>query len=343
MYRSNELLCEKIKLELSNIQVKTIKLRQLENLFEGEVEYDIFFAAIRQLEMEELLKPIKSHGINHHGLAHAFRIQKQDLNKPLQEQIRIKQLQIHPLINLSCYFTLSLETWENDQELINRLNRYINEKGLPDKEAFSSERSYELAGDEKWIDEGGGRAFLERVGIYSSLRIVSIPEPLMFAINPSQMASAEHIHLIVENKAVYAALSTCLVESPYTTLIYGSGKSFLSSIMKLEEQLNMPDRTHRLLYFGDLDREGITIWNSLHHRRFAPPCLIFYRALLEKDFTYGKQNQRHNHEAENNFVRFFLAHEQDKVRQMLAKGGYYPQEALKADELREIWRHSWKE
>lgn len=338
----NDLIIQ-LKSALFNKLTKTVTLNELEGVVDGSMEYDCFYDAIKLLEMEEFLEPIRSHGFNHFGLAYAYRVRKQNLKKQLHEQIRLKQLNLHPSIKLSCYFTMPEQIWIEDQEYLNLTNEYLTQKGLPDKDAFSPERSYELVGDEKWIDEGGGRAFLDRIGLFSSLRIVLAAEPLMFAVNPFQMASKEHLHLIVENKSTYAALSTCLVDSPYTTLIYGSGKGFLSSIMMLEHQLNLPDRVHRIYYFGDLDREGVVIWNSLHQRRSAPPALDFYRALLIKDFTYGKQDQKQNKQAEEAFASYFLPHEQDKIRQMLTEGGYYPQEALKADELREVWRNLWKD
>ncbi|MBE1441275.1 Wadjet anti-phage system protein JetD domain-containing protein [Paenibacillus sp. OAS669] len=332
-----------LKQALSMQSTKTVKLRELEKLVDGSMEYDSFFNAVRHLEQEGFLQPVKSQGFNNFGLAYAYRIKKLSLSKQLHEQIRSKQLSLHSLIDLSCYFAQAEENWKQDQEYINKLHIYLTEKGVPNKEAFSPERSYELVGDEKWIDEGGGRVFLNRIGVYSFLRIVPAVEPLMFAVNPNEMNSRENLHLIVENKSVYAALSTCLAESPYTTLIFGSGKGFLSSIMNLEHQLNLPDHVHRLYYFGDLDREGIMIWDTLHQRRAAPPALAFYRALLMKDFTYGKQYQKQNKCAEDRFVSNFHLNEQDKIRQMLAEGGYYPQEALKTDELCDIWRRSWKD
>jgi len=339
---TNDLIIQ-LKYVLANQATKTVKLRELESLVDGSTEYDGFFDVVRHLEQEGLLQPIKSQGFNNFGLAYAYRIQKQSLSKHLHEQIRSKQLSVHSLINLSCYFEQAEEVWKQDQEYINKLHSYLMEKGIPDKEAFSPERSYELVGNEKWIDESGGRAFLDRIGVYSFLRIVPAAEPLMFAVNPYEMNSREHLHLIVENKSTYAALATCLANSPYTTLIFGSGKGFLSSIINLEQQLNLPDHVHRLYYFGDLDREGITIWDKLNQRRSASPALAFYRALLMKDFTYGKQYQKQNKHAEDRFVSHFLPNEQSKIRQMLDEGGYYPQEALKTDELCDIWRHSWKD
>lgn len=332
-----------LKQALSIRTTKTVKLKELEGLVDGSMEYDSFFNTVRYLEQEGFLQPIKSHGFNGFGLAYAYRIQKHSLSKNLHEQIRLNQLKVHSLIDLSWYFGQAEKVWEQDQEYINKLHVYLTEKGIPDKEAFCPERSYELVGNEKWIDESGGRAFLDRIGVYSFLRIVPAAEPLMFAVNPYEMNSREHLHLIVENKSTYAALATCLADSPYTTLIFGSGKGFLSSIMNLEQQLNLPDHVHSLYYFGDLDREGITIWDTLYQRRSASPALAFYRALLMKDFTYGKQYQKQNKHAEDRFVSHFLPNEQSKIRQMLAEGGYYPQEALKTDELCDIWRHSWKD
>ncbi|GIP37915.1 hypothetical protein J31TS4_11950 [Paenibacillus sp. J31TS4] len=331
-----------LKKYLSKYKKKTVKLRELEAMVDGSMGVDEFLEGIHRLLEEGLLEPILSHGKNPFDLPYAFRVVKHGLTKDYYEQIRQKQVHVHPMIQLSGYFAMSEEVWKQDQEYIHRLHEYLKHKGIPESEAFSPERSYELVQDEKWIDEGGGRAFLERIRVYELLQVVPAAEPLKLAVNPGRIAaSSHHLHLIVENKSAYAALSGCLADSPFTTLIYGSGKGFLASILQLEQQLNLPNHDHKLYYFGDLDREGLSIWYTLYQRRQTVPAVAFYQALLHQDYTYGKQYQKQNKLAEDAFMNYFSEKEQVKIRCMLEEGGYYPQEALQGEELRHLWRQTW--
>ena len=325
---------------------RTLSLTEMERLVPGRVEYQVFASAVEQLMAAGILVPIKAQGTNQAqpALPNGYRIKKQRLKADFFEEIRSRQLSLHSLLQIDCYFKGSEALWHKEQPWLDKLEEYLVTHGLPQSDASVWERSYEMMGDEKWISDNGGRAFLQRVGILPKLKIVDLVEPLMFALNPRLIQDEHCYHLIVENKTTYDALAEILPETAFLTLIYGAGKCFLNSITQLERQLHMPHAQHSLFYFGDLDLEGITIWYLLHKRRQARLALPFYEALLGKDFKVGKTNQRRDSQAYAAFSSNFTNPEQQTIHNVFDNGGYYPQEALSARELQDIGRTTcWKD
>lgn len=325
---------------------KTVDLMEMERVVPGWGEYEDFAEAVLQLVGEGVLVPIRARGTNlaQPALPNGYRVQRQRLQAEFFEEIRRRQLDIHPLIQLDCYFKGTEVLWRKEQPWLARLQEYLSVYGLPDSEASIWQRSYEIMGDEKWISEQGGRSFLQHVRIFEKLKIVDLMEPLMFALNPKRIQDSCCYHLIVENKTTFDALASVLPATEFLTLIYGAGKCFLNSITQLENQLHMPHVQHELLYFGDLDLEGITIWYLLNKRRPARLALPFYRMLLAKDFKQGKTNQRKDQKAYQEFCACFSQKEQGAIQDLFASLGYYPQEALTTEELQEIGRTtSWKD
>lgn len=331
---------------LLGCSLQTISLLEMERVLPGGAEYGELALMVERLMAEGALVPIRAHGMNQGSppLPNGYRIKKHKLQVDFFEEIRSRQLGLHPLIDLDGYFKSSQVLWHGEQEWLDKLQEYLVIQGLPQGEASVWQRSYEILGDEKWISQGGGRAFLQRVRIFDKLKIVDLVEPLMFALNPQHIHDVVCYHLIVENKTTFDALVEVLPDTDFLTLIYGAGKCFLNSITQLERQLNMPGVQHRLYYFGDLDLEGIKIWHILNKRRQASLALPFYQALLRKQFYQGKENQCKDEKAYKEFCACFSEVEQQDIEDLFGRQGYYPQEALTMQELQDLGRTTcWKD
>jgi len=334
-------LKEKILSYLSTYKKATVALAELEKLVSGlEASYEDFAEAILSLENDGILSMVKSRGRNHKkvSLAYSYRINKAKLREKYHNKLQYFQLQFHPQIRLDDYYSLPEAEWENDFPYIQKVDQYLKNKGLPQDTVPAPERSYELVGDEKWITEQGGKEILERIKLWEKMLVIPFADPLMMAFNPGMLNYNEHYHLIVENKTTYQALVQTLPETCFTTLIYGGGKKIIASIDHFNSQLLLKDSAHHFYYFGDLDYEGITIWYLLNKKIPAKPYLLLYRALLKKAYTTGKQNQSRNEEALSSFYEYFTSTEREYLEEMFQLGGYYPQEALKTAELRNLWR-----
>ena len=310
---------------------KTILLSELEQLAGGQTSYEDFALLINDLVQRGILNVVKQQGYNQKTilLANAYRIVHSKIPADFLQEIERFHFLLDPLIKLEAYYNLASSEWTNDLPYILLINDFIQAQGLPDDEATAPERSYALVGDEKWIDEKRSS------DLY-------LPDPLMLAVNQLAQGGETSLHLVVENKTAFHALLEYLPDTTFCSLIYGAGWKITADIFMLDKQLGLKNREHCIYYFGDLDYEGISIWHTLNMRYPALPALPFYSALLSKPAARGKENQVCNEEALAHFLTYFPAPEQERIRDILGNGGYYPQEALNSAELGAIWRDaSW--
>ncbi|MGS2778639.1 Wadjet anti-phage system protein JetD domain-containing protein [Robertmurraya sp. GLU-23] len=322
---------------------KTVSLEELETLPElTNILYEQFADILLTLEEEGILVMVKAQGRNRRtpSLAFSYRIQTKLLKQGLHQEIMKLRLQLHPSIELDQYFKLDSSIWKHDLPYLHKIHDYLVKNGLPEYEVPAPERSVELVGDEKWIDDKRGKELLERIGLWSAMRVMPVSDPLMFAVNPKAVTNQSHLHLIVENKTTFQALVQILPVTSFTTLIYGSGNKIIKSIEQFEQQLPIMGAEHTFYYFGDLDRSGIFIWHRLNEKKKVQPYLPFYRGCLEKAPLAGKINQRLDQDALVGFLPFFTKEETDKLQLILAEGKYLPQEVLKTKELQAIWRQN---
>ncbi|MET1249392.1 Wadjet anti-phage system protein JetD domain-containing protein [Sporolactobacillus sp. STCC-11] len=330
---------------LTEFSKKTVELGELEKLLTPFFQtYETFADRILQFEKENVLIMVRSTGrtIRTPSLALKYRINKSALSGDYHQELQHYRAKLHTAINLDGYYRADPSLWENHLPYLLKIDRYLKTHGFPTDLVPAPERSYELVEDEKWIDEKGGKELLEKIGLYARLTIIPVSDPLMFAINPLKLNEKEQYHLIVENKTTYQGLLPVLKETNCATLIYGCGKAVVKSIEQFSMQYPI-DAEHHFLYFGDLDREGLSIWYSLNQKQAARPALPFYLACLKKAPAVGKAYQRSRSLATEQFLAYFSEQQAERIRTMLHDGKYYPQEILKTRELQHIWRGTdWK-
>lgn len=323
---------------LNNHKKKTILLSELEKAVPGNISYDEFAESINKLIENNILTVVNSKNNNGKSipLYMKYKINKYELKKEGIEEIKEMSLKVHNDINLEEYYKLNIEEFEKDKKYIVMIDDYLKENGIPQSYVTSPERSFNITGDEKWIDEKEGKKLLQRLKINDLLKIINISDPLMFSINYKCINDNIHYHLIVENKATFLAMTDYINETKFTSLILGYGWKINGNIFMLNRQLNLKGK-NIIYYFGDLDNEGISIYNSLDTRTEVTLADKFYKELLKKPVSLGKENQNFNKEAVNKFLKYFSQQEREYILDMLKNGKYMPQEALSKEELKTIW------
>ncbi|WP_243137518.1 Wadjet anti-phage system protein JetD domain-containing protein [Heliorestis convoluta] len=328
---------------------KRIDIYELLQNAPGETNYQEIATVITDLLAEKLLEPVKSKGFNNKKppLPHQLRINKTALQESFFDALNRFKLQLHPAIDLSAYYRLGAQAFEKDRHQIVTLNKYLLKQDSLLIEASLPERSYEIFGDEKYLEEKKGLELLQRLGITAEdLSLQQNPDPVMFALHKElyQEEKKEHCHLIVENKTAFHILLPYIqAQSFFTTLIYGQGKAIIATLRNFKVQACFSKETsHSFYYYGDIDREGLSIFYSLHQRYKLQPCLPFYKSLLTKRARKGKEYQRLKEEALANLETLFPADMAEKIKNILQSGTYLPQEALSTEETERIWREeSW--
>ncbi len=317
-----------------------ITLDQLESR-SSTTSYLEFAKEIQQLENEGIIIRVASAGQNgkEPSLFYKYRIQKGKLRQELHQEIERTRLHLHSALQLDSYFHLSPKEWNEDLPYIEKISQYLQQNGFPEEEAPAPERSLELVGDEKWIQEKGGDKLLEHLQIWDELKIIPVHDPLSFALNPTVINKQHHYHLIVENKTTFDGLLSELIYTPFTTLIYGQGYKITKSIEHFSRQLPLSGH-HTIYYFGDIDWEGIKIWHLLSEKIEVIPAIPFYEAALTKQAIPMKKKQNPNQEANKAFFAYLNEKIEAKMLEILKNNQYLPQEVLSSKELREIWRDS---
>lgn len=331
-------MIEKLKSELQTFRKKTISIDELQQFKSTEdLNYEQFAEIIQQLEDEKMLIMVKSHGRSPRPphLAHTYRIQKATLKTHYFIDLQKLRLEFHPLIQLDAYFKSDETLLQKDLPYLRKIDYYLKSHGLPTYEVPAPERSFELVGNEKWIEYAGGEECLKRIALWEAMLIIPVSDPLMFAVNVSNLHKTKHVHLIVENKTTYQALLPTLQSSQLTTLIYGSGWKISKSLENFHLQFPIGG-AHQFYYFGDVDRTGISILYQMNERYDAAPAMAFYEACLQVEPSLGKETQTLLQDALPYFLSHFNGTQQLKIETMLETNHYLPQEVLKTKQLQEI-------
>lgn len=182
------------------------------------------------------------------------------------------------------YYLGNMEAYLKDRTFVLLLNDFIKEHNECLKEAASyNERSFEIWGREKLLNREGGIRILKNLGLTpEELNVYDTTEPLAYYSHHKRVPQQI---LILENKDTFYSMRRHLLDNDLMilgkeigTLIYGGRKSIHKSFQDftlcVEPYLN--DKRNEILYFGDLDYEGILIYESLS---FNPPFKHYWKSL----------------------------------------------------------------
>ena len=150
--------------------------------------------------------------------------------------------------------------------------------------------------------------------------------------------------LIIENKDTFFSMrkhllagNNQLLGENISTVIYGAGKRVVSYFQEFNASAEpyMLADGNELLYFGDLDYEGIGIYETLAES-FAEqgeikPFIPAYLAMLAMADNYKqlpptKKDQNRN--LQGAFFRYFPVNAQSQMQSILQQDLYIPQEIL---------------
>lgn len=120
------------------------------------------------------------------------------------------------------------------------------------------ERSLEIFGDEKRLDPlaRGSALFGEGRLTPEKLRCFIVPEPLPWSAGPTSDGPV----IVIENAATWHSYCRWNAEQKlFSAVIYGCGNRFVDGVRSLSDIFVMLGGPRRVLYFGDLDPQGLLI------------------------------------------------------------------------------------
>lgn len=171
---------------------------------------------------------------------------------------------------------------------LRQINDFLKNRVDPRELVPIKERSLQIFGDEKRLDLLVSSTLFRpgRLDLARDLRCEMIGVPLAWKRGPS---SANHQPIIVlENAATWHSYGRWNTQTRlFSAVVYGDGNRFVDAIRYLGELFAELGGVRRVLYFGDLDPQGLLIPQEASARAQAAglpavePHLWSYRHLLE--------------------------------------------------------------
>ncbi len=293
--------------------------------------------------------PIKSSKLNGKkpALYNSYWLITEDTNYSyIYDELNYK---MHPLLNTS-YYIANPQQYIKDRDYVLKINNYLFSEEYNNSNSYITinERSFELFYREKFILKEGGQRILNRLGInLNTLNCQDTWEPMSYYSHSKE--SPQNI-LILENKDTFFSmrkhltagnnhiLNTCI-----GTLVYGRGKDickiFIDYAKGVEPYFNCSKNT--ILYFGDIDYEGILIYETFKKRYpdfSIQPFIAAYEKMIYKASKIGFKNLPKTKAGQNRnisdiFLSCFSIATQQKIINILENDLYIPQEILNINDL----------
>ncbi len=326
--------------KITDFPKNKITLEELRE-FMRVMDYSDLAELIHNLTSMGRISPVFRSGLNGkkpalHRAYHIIREAKDD--RTCREEL---MYQLVPMLK-NDYYIRNIEAYQKDRPFIMSLNTFIKEQSECLKEPASyNERSFDIWSREKYLKMGGGIRLLKKLGLTpDDLNVYDTTEPLAYYSHHKRVPQKL---LIIENKDTFYSMRQHLLDKHSTilgeeigTLVYGGGKSIHRSFRDftfcVEPYWNDPE--NEILYFGDLDYEGIIIFEGLQESfrdrvRLQPFC-VAYEAMLQKaegvDLPTMKEGQ--NSRIGGEFFSYFSEEVQMQMKLLLQKNRYIPQEIL---------------
>lgn len=328
--------------------MKRICLEDIESQYKLKSYQELYEMVLSLIQKEEI-KPVKASGKNGKKPAlykEYWIIEKQEDNSAFIEELSYLYV---PIISTN-YYLSHIRQYQEDRQWLLLLNQYLkeNRKELQIPKSMN-ERSFDIWHREKFLKEEQGKKILKRCGMtLDMLNLYETTEPLAYYVHTRDIPQNM---LILENKDTFYSMRKQLLSGgneilgvPVGTLIYGAGKGILRSFQdfSLCAEPYMRAKDNVIYYFGDLDYEGILIYESLASL-FKKECEIKpfcegYLKMLQKAELIGKQQLPHMKEGQNQnigtaFWDSFTKEQSDAMLQILQNGNYIPQEILSLEDF----------
>lgn len=336
-----EEIIQKLQQMLQNTKRKTITVSEIYSKLQlpyHPTSDKILAQVLIELINQGKIQPIKTSGRNAQGIFKKYKIVL--VQNEEERQIQNEVLGLYSKIDISYYLKFPNE-YQKDKTIIEPINQFLQK---PNKCMLTvNERSYELFKNEKCLKQN--EEILKKLGLsYEDLYAYETYEPFFYYINSNFKNSENKKRVfIIENKDTFWTMKK-LVEnlqkpSDIYMIIYGEGKKILKSFAFIQNlQIEANDL---LLYFGDIDYEGINIYISLKEKYDGYNIQTYQKGYetildLEQNPQTIRTKQNENQNNMQKFLNEFKEEYKQKLKQILNKKQYIPQEVFNYDVAKDI-------
>ena len=332
---------------IENYKKNTITLEEIEKLYKIN-EYDILYKTVCNLINKEKLCPIKASGGNgrNPGMYKKYRIirKEEDLSSYLDE-INFK---LCTEFDVS-YYKKHLNKYKEHRKHILMLNDFFlyNRNKLKDYISMN-ERSFQIWNREKFLQKEEGKNILKNLNIdLKTLNYYDTSEPLAYYSSSKKVPQNV---LFIENKDTYYTFRKHLIKNQrnifnkeINTVIYGAGKNIIKAIddFHISVEEHVCDKRNTIYYFGDLDYEGILIYEKFYEKMSqfykVKPFIEAYYTMIEKyannHVTLPETKEGQNKNINDYFLKCFQDKNKEIITKILESGRYIPQEIINIEDL----------
>jgi hypothetical protein len=329
--------------EITNCGKRIIETDDLQRIVK-EPDYNKFYQIVINAVEKGVLEPVKASKTN--GMFLPL-YNKYKIKKPEEDmEIYLQQIRkLSPYLNISGYLE-NVTIFKKHMAIVSGLSDFLWRDERLLKEPMSiNERSFSIWGKEKFLKENKSiiNEILKFNGLDESyLNFYNTPEPFFEYIHSKELNNAV---LVLENKDTWFTMRRIMQETGKNdiygervdVLLYGEG-SKISKPEALQEYIFMmlgnKGSGAKVLYFGDLDLEGIHIFNRV--RRANPeldikPFSEIYRLMLNLARGRNLPLTKDKRELEIDIIEFeqFLCENSIKdIKSIIETGKYIPQEIV---------------
>ncbi len=332
-----------------------VKRISLERLLQSKSEFSYRqqYQCVAELIESGKIKPLKASGTNGKKPAlyrEYWLIEPKKDYSAYEEELKYR---LHSLISID-YYLAHLQTYEREREWVLRLSDYlIQDREKLEYEASVNERSFEVWSREKFLAKELGKSVLKHCGLEESfLNVYGTSEPLAYY---SHTRKTPQNMLILENKDTFYSMRRYLLEEndeifgmSVGTLIYGAGKGILKRFRDFTICVEpyMTSQENGIYYFGDLDYEGIGIYEHLsglfQNDWRILPFVSAYERMIKKAKENGvhrlpETKERQNRNISGEFFRYFPEKLVGEMTAVIESGRYIPQEILNISDFTHDW------
>lgn len=335
------------------IKIKTVY--DLEKKLLSVTEIQQYFNIENYLKLVELIKALVAEG----SLTEVKTSKSNGMNPPLYNKYRVipkeenlefleKDINYNfPLSFDRAFYLNNLKKYKDDKEYVGMLIEYFRNCSDTLLVPMSiNERSFEIWGQEKFLKDGSGQSILKNLGLnLEALNVYTTPEPFVYF---SCRKERNQRVLIIENKDTWYTIRKLMLQGKrrflgeeFDTIIYGSGKNIEKALEEyeytVEEYLLKPSK---VLYWGDIDFEGISIYERLKKRYLDKFQIeLFNNAYIRMlKLAEGRKLSRFSEKQNRNIDEIFLKELEphgEEILKLFQNGVYIPQEIVNYNILRE--------
>lgn len=334
----------------------TITLEELERFFNIS-EYKALCNKVEELGVLGKIKAIKPRDVNGKfpPLPKKYRI----LRPQEESDVYIKEMKSELPVRFTLdFYKNNVARYLEHRKYIMALGEYFKcRKKALEQEMSLNERSFDIWQEEKFLkDNPMAITILNNLGLsLEDLKAYKTPEPFFYY---SRTREPGQNIMVIENKDTWYSVRKLMRQGQaqffgviFGTVIYGEGKKILSSFSEIEEhgeeETYLGDKENVFYYFGDLDFEGLSIYEQLKSKfqgirnisLLKPAYLQMISTANTETLKHMKQEQIKKGSKEfsgwRRVLEEFTLETQRNLTAIFEEGKYIPQEIVNFQLLKE--------